>query len=87
MYHHASGIINLTLICASVRCGGKAMVATGGSQMDEVGMKIAEHQEEAMQNRKKLAEATREFKRQAPDIKGMGPLLKQYQDEIDRLSK
>ncbi|KAL6758283.1 CASP C terminal-domain-containing protein [Haematococcus lacustris] len=56
-------------------------------QMDEVGMKIAEHQEEAMQNRKKLAEATREFKRQAPDIKGMGPLLKQYQDEIDRLSK
>lgn len=59
------------------------------SKLDDVGLKIAEHQEEAMQNRRKLAEVTKEYKRTASEAatKGVGPLLKQYQDEIDRLTK
>ena len=59
------------------------------SKLDEVGLKIAEHQEEAMQNRKKLAEATRDFKKGASDAitKPLGALLKHYQEEIDRLTK
>lgn len=59
------------------------------SKLDDVGLKIAEHQEDSMQNRRKLAETTREFKKTAQDsaIKGVGPLLKQYQEEVDRLTK
>jgi homeobox protein cut-like len=58
--------------------------------LDEVGLKIAEHQEEAMQNRKKLAEATKEFKKthaEDPNAKAFGALLRLYQEEIDRLTK
>lgn len=60
------------------------------TKLDETGLKIAEYQEESMQNRRKLAESTCEFKKaagEAANIKGLGPLLKQYQEEIDRLSK
>lgn len=58
------------------------------ASLDEVGLKIAEHQEEAMAARKRLAESTREFKR-TPEAstRGVGPLLKQYQEEVDKLTK
>ena len=55
--------------------------------LDEVGMRIAEHQEEAMGNRKKLAESTKAFRSQHaddPNTKAYGALLKTYQEEIDR---
>jgi homeobox protein cut-like len=59
------------------------------TKLDEVGLKIAEHQEESMQNRRKLAEATWEFKRSSSDAvsKSTGTVLKGYQEEIDRLTK
>lgn len=59
------------------------------TKLDDVGLKIAQHQEEAMQNRRALAEATKEFKKSAGEqiTKTVGPLLKSYQEEIDRLTK
>ncbi len=64
------------------------------SKLDEEGLKVAEHQEESMQNRRKLADSTREFKKAAaaaeggaPSAKSVSALLKQYQEEIDRLTK
>ena len=64
------------------------------SKLDEEGLQIAEHQEESMQNRRKLAEVTREFKKAAASAEGgaatskaVSALLKQYQEEIDRLTK
>ncbi len=59
------------------------------SKLDDTGLKIADAQEQALQNRRKLAEATRDFKRSTGDtpVKGLGPLLKQYQEEIDRLTQ
>ncbi|KXZ54818.1 hypothetical protein GPECTOR_4g889 [Gonium pectorale] len=58
------------------------------TKLDEIGLKVAEHQEDSMQNRRKLAEATRDFKRNNEAVsKTVGPLLKQYQEEIDRLTK
>lgn len=59
------------------------------TKLDEVGLKIASYQEEALQNRKKLADATREFKRSVDEqtSKSVGGLLKAYQEEIDRLTK
>eukprot|EP00798_Chlamydomonas_sp_ICE-L_P017047 gene17047-23340_t len=62
------------------------------SKLDEEGLKVAEHQEDSMQNRRKLAESTKEFKK-AVTAEGGGTsklfqgLLKQYQEEIDRLTK
>ncbi|KAG2424374.1 hypothetical protein HXX76_014583 [Chlamydomonas incerta] len=57
-------------------------------KLDEIGLKVAEHQEESMQNRRKLAESTRDFKKNNEAVsKTVGPLLKQYQEEIDRLTK
>ncbi|MEW5305958.1 MAG: hypothetical protein WDW36_008467 [Sanguina aurantia] len=58
------------------------------ASLDEVGLKVAEHQEDAMAARKRLAESTREFKR-TPEAatRGVGPLLKQYQEEVDRLTR
>ena len=49
--------------------------------MDDVGMSIAEHQEESVHNRRKLAETTRDFKKTASEaaLKGVGALLKAYQ--------
>lgn len=51
------------------------------------GLNIAQLQEASVQNRRKLAEATREFKRNtAEDItKAVSPLLKQYQVTTDWL--
>ncbi|CAD7703410.1 unnamed protein product [Ostreobium quekettii] len=58
-------------------------------KLDELGLKIAEYQEESMQNRRRLAEVTREFRRKADDavVRGVGDLLKQYQQEVDKLTK
>lgn len=57
-------------------------------KLDEVGLKVAELQEESMQQRRRLAEATRDFKRTNEAVsKTVGPLLKHYQEEIDRLTK
>ena len=51
------------------------------SKMDTTAIQIAELQVEALQNRRSLAESTKDFKRATADtsIKGLGPLLKQYQ--------
>ncbi|PNH04179.1 Protein CASP [Tetrabaena socialis] len=58
------------------------------TKLDETGLKVAEHQEESLQNRRKLAESTRDFRRNNEAVsKTVGPLLKQYQEEIDRLTK
>ncbi|GLC41611.1 hypothetical protein PLESTF_000273100 [Pleodorina starrii] len=58
------------------------------TKLDEIGLKVAEHQEDSMQSRRKLAEATRDFKKNNEAVsKTVGPLLKQYQEEIDRLTK
>ncbi|KAG2490870.1 hypothetical protein HYH03_010788 [Edaphochlamys debaryana] len=58
------------------------------TKLDEIGLKVAEHQEESMQNRRKLAESTRDFKKNNEAVsKTVGPLLKHYQEEIDRLTK
>lgn len=60
------------------------------SSLDEVGLRVAEYQEEAMQNRKKLAEATKAFRGQHaddPNAKSYGTLLKLYQEEIDRWNR
>ena len=57
------------------------------ASLDEVGLRVAEHQEEAMQNRKKLAESTKAFRSQYaddPNTKAYGTLLKTYQEEIDK---
>lgn len=53
------------------------------------GLQIASLQEESTVNRRRLAEATREFKRSAGEevVRAAAPLLKSYQEEIDRLSK
>jgi hypothetical protein len=48
-------------------------------KLDETGLKVAEQQEAALANRKKLADATREFKKSladAPAVKGLSQLLK-----------
>ncbi|GMH36191.1 hypothetical protein BSKO_04059 [Bryopsis sp. KO-2023] len=59
------------------------------SQLDEVGMKVAQHQEDSVRNRKKLAKTTQEFRKGASEatVKSVGDLLKQYQQEVDRLTK
>jgi hypothetical protein len=50
------------------------------TKLDDIGLKVAEHQEDSMQNRRKLAESTREFKKNNEAVsKTVGPLLKQYQ--------
>lgn len=60
-------------------------------RLDEEGLKIAEYQEDAVANRRKLADATKEFRRgvdkDSPVAKAAGTLLRQYQEEIDRLTK
>jgi homeobox protein cut-like len=59
------------------------------TKLDEVGLKIAEVQEESVQNRRKLADSTRDFKRNAADgvSRSVGGIMKLYQEEIDRLTK
>ncbi|GAQ87720.1 Transcription factor/CCAAT displacement protein CDP1 [Klebsormidium nitens] len=58
-------------------------------KLDEQGLRIAEHQEQSMTNRRKLAESTRDFKKADTEekVKLFGPLLKAYQEEVDNLTK
>ena len=57
--------------------------------MDEAAMQVAEFQEETVLKRKELASSTRSFKSKASsDIsKAVGPLLKAYEGEVDRLTR
>ncbi|KAF7813797.1 protein CASP [Senna tora] len=59
------------------------------SVLDEQGLRIAEHQENSLKNRRKLAESTRDFKKASPEEKLslFNTLLKGYQEEIDNLTK
>jgi homeobox protein cut-like len=56
--------------------------------LDAHGLAVAGHQESSVASRKALAERTKEFRRGlAPDaFKQVGPLLKLYQEEVDRLT-
>lgn len=58
------------------------------SKLDEAGLQIAENQEFSLKNRRQLAEKTKEYKRNASaeTAKALGPLLRSYQEEIDRLT-
>eukprot|EP00850_Spirogloea_muscicola_P010406 SM000061S19233 [mRNA] locus=s61:261247:266684:- [translate_table: standard] len=58
-------------------------------KLDGQGLKISEHQESSLKNRRKLAEATRDFKKAGENEKTelFGPLLKSYQEEVDNLTK
>lgn len=49
---------------------------------------IGDYQDASSESRKKLAEATKKFRGLAVDVKlkSVGPLLKSYQEEIDRLT-
>lgn len=55
-------------------------------RLEEGGLKVAEFQEACVVSRKSLAEATKEFKRNAEEgvVKCVGELLKQYQQEVGR---
>jgi hypothetical protein len=59
----------------------------------QVGLKVADLQEQSAVNRKQLADATREFKRStaaAADsdyVAAVAGLLKRYQEEIDALTR
>lgn len=59
----------------------------------QIGLKIADLQEQSTAHRKQLADATREFKRStntspaAECAAAAGHLLKQYQEEIDTLTR
>eukprot|EP00892_Ulva_mutabilis_P003056 jgi/Ulvmu1/12751/UM095_0056.1 len=57
--------------------------------MDEAAMRVAEFQEATVLKRKELSSSTRTFKAKASsDIsKAVGPLLKAYQGEVDRLTR
>ncbi|XP_064990762.1 protein CASP-like isoform X1 [Musa acuminata AAA Group] len=59
------------------------------SGLDEQGLKIAENQEVSQKNRRKLAESTRDFKKASKDEKLslFNSLLKNYQEEVDNLTK
>lgn len=55
-------------------------------RLDGQGLQIAALQEDSLENRRRLAEATREFKRTAPEdvVRGVAALLKSYQEEARR---
>lgn len=62
----------------------------------QVGLKVADLQEQSAAHRKQLADATREFKRStasaaseadAEYVKAVAGLLKRYQEEIDSLTR
>lgn len=59
------------------------------AEYDEIGFKIAEQQEQSVQQRKTLAQSTQQFRKSSEDtiIAAVGELLKQYQQEIDRLTQ
>eukprot|EP00887_Chlorella_sp_A99_P007147 scaffold2.g7147.t1 len=58
------------------------------SKLDEQGLGIAERQDATRQSRATLAERTKEFRRAASAdvVKQVTPLLKAYQEEVDRLT-
>mmetsp|Transcript_17943 Transcript_17943/g.23477 ORF Transcript_17943/g.23477 Transcript_17943/m.23477 type:complete len:787 (-) Transcript_17943:2917-5277(-) len=59
-------------------------------KLDEKGLEVANNQEKSVRSRKKLAEATKEFRKTGnaeARIRKVGPLLRQYQEEIDRLTR
>lgn len=59
----------------------------------QVGLKVADLQEQSAVNRKQLADATREFKRSTAGeadseyVQAVAGLLKRYQEEIDALTR
>lgn len=59
----------------------------------QVGLKVADLQEQSAANRKQLADATREFKRSTASaadseyVRAVAALLKRYQEEIDALTR
>ncbi|PSC73915.1 Transcription factor CCAAT displacement CDP1 [Micractinium conductrix] len=57
-------------------------------RLDEQGMAVATAQEGSVKSRKALAERTKEFRRHAAQevSKEVAPLLKAYQEEVDRLT-
>ncbi|KAI3411406.1 Protein CASP [Psidium guajava] len=57
--------------------------------LDEQGLRIAENQDNSQKNRRKLAESTRDFKKASPEgkLNLFNSLLKEYQEEIDNLTK
>ncbi|GBF98384.1 hypothetical protein Rsub_10779 [Raphidocelis subcapitata] len=58
------------------------------SKLDEVGLRIAELQEQSTGSRRALADTTKEWKRAAGEQgKVAAPLLKRYQEEVDALTK
>ncbi|KAG7022140.1 Protein CASP [Cucurbita argyrosperma subsp. argyrosperma] len=59
------------------------------SALDEQGLRIAENQENSQKNRRKLAESTRDFKKASPvdKLNLFNSLLKNYQEEVDNLTK
>lgn len=56
--------------------------------LDEQGLAVATAQEASVRSRKALADRTKEFRRGAAAevSKEVAPLLKSYQEEIDRLT-
>ncbi|XP_075486845.1 protein CASP [Primulina tabacum] len=59
------------------------------SILDEQGLRIAENQENSQKNRRKLAESTRDFKKASNEekLELFKALLKDYQEEVDKLTK
>lgn len=59
------------------------------STLDEQGLAVATAQEASVKARKGLAERTKDFRRHAPQevSKEVAPLLKAYQEEVDRLTQ
>jgi homeobox protein cut-like len=76
----------LTVVCSYWK---EFDLDTMRNKLDDVGLRIAELQEEAVQNRKMLSDSTRKLRRDdaASITPGVGGLLRKYQEEIDRLSK
>ncbi|KAL4853646.1 hypothetical protein ACK3TF_005368 [Chlorella vulgaris] len=58
------------------------------SKLDEQGLSVANAQEASVASRRVLAERTKDFRRHAAQevSKEVGPLLKAYQEEVDRLT-
>lgn len=59
------------------------------TKLDEQGLAVATAQEASVRSRKALAERTKEFRRHAAQevSKEVAPLLKAYQEEVDRLTQ
>ena len=55
-------------------------------QFDETGFQITAEQEQSVQRRRQLAEATQKFRKSADKtvVTSVAELLKQYQQEIDK---